>query len=104
MSRTSGNRFSDKAMRNKTFQNASLSIKSGCVLGEMHSGHHEVDRLDAEERNDDAADSVDQKVEPQQSGGADWAIAHALQRQRNERDDDQRVEDDRGQDGALRRR
>ena len=38
------------------------------------------------------------------AAGADRAIAHAFQRQRNERDDDQRVEDDRRQDGALRRR
>ena len=36
--------------------------------------------------------------------GADRPIAHAFQRQRNERDDDQRVEDDRREDGALRRR
>src|SRR4029077_7255314 len=32
------------------------------------------------------------------------AVSDALQRQRDERDDDQRIEDDRRQDGALRRR
>src|SRR5215831_14763234 len=72
-------------------------------LGEMQGRDGKVDRLDPNERNDHAADSVDQKVEAQQSGGTDRTIADPFQRQWNERDDDQRVEDDGGQDGALRR-
>ena len=65
----------------------------------------DVDGLDADERHDHAADAVDQQVAAQQrarrlTAGSDTP----LQRQRDERDDDQRVEDDRRQDGALRRR
>ena len=53
--------------------------------------------------NDDAADAVDPHVTAQHGGGAERAIAHALQGQRDQRDDDQRVEDDGGQDRARRR-
>ena len=70
--------------------------------GEVQGGDHEVDGLDADERNDDAAEAVDQQVAPQQRAGADRPIGDALQRQRDQRDDDQRVEDDRRQDRALR--
>src|SRR5215471_3672142 len=70
-------------------------------LGEMQGGDGEVDRLDPNERNDHAADAVDQKIEAQQSGGTNRAIAHPLQRKRNERDNDHSVEYDGGQDGAL---
>ena len=62
----------------------------------------EVDRLDADERDDHAAKAVDEKVAPQQRACADRTIGDAVQRQRDQRDDDQRVEDDRRQDGALR--
>src|SRR4029077_13007221 len=72
--------------------------------GEMQGGDREVDRLDADERDDHAAAAVDPQVAPQQWAGPDRAIAHAFERQRNERDDDQRVEDDRRENGALRRR
>ena len=69
--------------------------------GEMQGGDGEVDRLDADERDDHAAAAIDPEIAPQQRAGADRAIAHAFQRQRNERDDDQRVEDDRRENGAL---
>src|SRR5579863_3691438 len=69
--------------------------------GEMQGGHGEVDRLDADKRNDHAADSVDPKVAAQQRSGPDRTIAYAFQRQRNERDDNERIEDDRRKDGAL---
>src|ERR1700676_896304 len=62
----------------------------------------QVDQLDAGERDDDAADDVDQQVATQYARRALRAIAHPLQRERNEGDDDQCVEDDRRQNGALR--
>src|SRR6478752_7956024 len=72
--------------------------------GQVQGSDNEVDRLDADERNDDAADAVDQQVASQQRTRADRPITDALERQRDERDDDQRVEDDGGEDRALRRR
>ena len=78
-------------------------VQHGSVSsGEAQGGDDEVDRLDADERHDDAAEAVDQEVAPQQRRRADRPVAHAPQRQRDQGDDDQRVEDDRRQDGALR--
>src|SRR6478736_6187941 len=52
-----------------------------------------VDDLDAEERHGDSADPVDQQVPAQQRSGTERAVAHALERKRNQKNDDQRVED-----------
>ncbi len=57
-----------------------------------------------DERHDDAAQAVDEKVVAQKARRADRAVLDAAQRERDERDDDERVEDDGAQDGALRRR
>src|ERR1700720_4507626 len=70
--------------------------------GETQGIDHEVDGLDADKRDDDAADAVDQQVALQQGPGADRTVGDALQGELNERDDDQRIEDDRRQDRALR--
>ena len=56
-------------------------------LGQVQGGHHEVDGLDADKGNDDAAETVDQQVAAEQRAGADGAISDALQRQRDQRDD-----------------
>ena len=68
----------------------------------MQGRDQEVDGLDADERDDDAAEAVDEEVPAQELRGADRAVGDPLQGERNERDDDQRVEDDRRQDRALR--
>ena len=53
-----------------------ISLQHDCFSsGEVQGGDDEVDRLDADERNDDAADAVDQQVAAQQrrrrrSGGS----------------------------------
>src|SRR5690349_12249833 len=78
-------------------------------LCEAGSTDDEVDRLDPDERDDDAAEAVDQQVAAQQvrgpGGGADRAaVLDTFERQRDQRDDDQRVEDDRRQNGTFRRR
>jgi hypothetical protein len=43
----------------------------------VQGGDQQVDRLDADERNDDAADAVEQQIAPQQRPGTDRAVAHA---------------------------
>ena len=70
----------------------------------MQGVDREVDGLDADKRNDDAADAVDQQVAAQQRASPDRTVGDALQRQRDEGDDDERVEDDRRQNRALRGR
>ena len=58
--------------------------------------------FDADERDDDAAEAVDEQVALQNGQRADGLEFHAAQRQRNQRDDDERVENDGAQDGAVR--
>src|SRR3954467_6012012 len=70
-------------------------------LSQVQGNDDEVDRLDADEGNDDTAEAVDQQVAPEQCAGPDRAIGDALQRQRDQCDDNKCVEDDRRQDGAL---
>ena len=53
--------------------------------------------------DDNAADSVNQQVAAQQAARIQRPVLHAPQRQRNQRDDDQRVENHGGEHGALRR-
>src|ERR1700754_1945280 len=62
---------------------ASLAI-TVVRLGQVQSRDHEVDGLDADEGNDDAAEAIDQQVTAQQRACADCAVRHALQRQRNQ--------------------
>ncbi len=79
-----------------------ISARIAMLLGETQRFDDDVDRLDADERNDDAADAIDQQVAGQNRGRAERTIRHAAQRERNQRDDDQRVENDRRQNRALR--
>src|SRR6266478_9264572 len=72
--------------------------------GEVEGADNQVDGLDADERNDDSADAVDEQIASHERGGTDRTIAHPFERQRNKRDNDQRVEDDGGENRALRRR
>src|SRR3984957_17203036 len=55
----------------------------------------EVDYLDAREREDEPADAVDPQVPAEHLAGRGRLVADAAQRERYQRDDDQRVEDDR---------
>ena len=50
----------------------------------------EIDDLDAGKGQDEAAEAVNEQVAPQERGRADRSIGHALERKRNERDDDER--------------
>src|SRR5947209_14097891 len=72
---------------------ASLLAMTG--LGQVQGNNDEVDRLDADEGNGDTAKPIDQQVASQQRAGTNRTIGNAFQRERNQPDDDQRVEDDR---------
>src|SRR6516225_4055869 len=62
----------------------------------------EVDGLDPDERDDQPAYAVDPQVPAEQRGRGGRPVADAAQRQRDQCDDDQRVEDDRRGDRRLR--
>ena len=51
---------------------------------------------------DDSAEAVDQEVAAQHRGRAERPEPHAAQRERDQRDDHERVEDDGGEDRRLR--
>src|SRR5580700_9653125 len=74
-----------------------------CSSSQVQDRDHEIDGLDADEGDDYAADSIDQKIAQKQWTGADRPVAYTLQRQWNECDDDERVEDDCRKDRAFRR-
>src|ERR1700739_4629106 len=66
---------------------------------QAHDNH--VYDLDADEWQDDAPDAIDQQVTPQNGCRALRAEFHAAQRQRNQGDDDKRIENDSAQYGAV---
>ena len=68
---------------------------------EAEAADGQVDELDADERSDDPADAVDCEIAAQDFAGGRGPIFHALERERDQRRDDQRVEDDRRQDRAV---
>ena len=70
--------------------------------GKADGGDGEIDQLDADERHHDATQAVDQDIAAQETGRAQWPVIDAAECERDERNDDQRVKDDRRQDRALR--
>src|SRR5271154_1997954 len=91
-------------VRTAVATNAVMNVRMELTSGEMQRGDHDVDGLDADERNNHAAETVDEKIAGQNRGRADRTILHTAQRERNQRDDDQRIEEDGRQNRALRRR
>src|SRR5258707_4546224 len=81
-----------------------MNVRTKVTSCEMERCDYQVDRLDSQKWNDHAAEAVDEKVAGQNRGGAERTITHAAERQRNQRDNYERIEDDRGQNRALRRR
>jgi ABC-type multidrug transport system fused ATPase/permease subunit len=57
-----------------------FELVDGEALRPQQVVHDQVDQLDPDERGDEAAETVDPEVAPQQRGGADRAVAHAAQR------------------------
>src|ERR1700733_8272331 len=77
-----------------------MSISGTPSVG-MQRDEDQVDELDEDERDDDAAYAVDPDVPAQDGRGAGRAESHAAQRQRDQGHDHQRVEDDGRQHSAL---
>src|ERR1700737_1492987 len=73
------------------FRSEFLNLNSA-FLGHPDARDDHVNQLDANERNDDSAQAVDQQVVTQQRGGAHGAVLYACQSQRNQGDDDQGIE------------
>src|SRR5262245_21917773 len=63
--------------------------------------HDEIDELDPNEGEQNSTEAVDEEVPAQQRGRTDGSILHAAKRERYERRDDEGVEDDRRENGAL---
>lgn len=68
----------------------------------MQYDQQHVDQFNADKRNHDSTHPIDQQVTSQQRTGSNRTIRKALQGERNERDNDQRVKDDGGQDRTVR--
>src|SRR6266567_4831074 len=68
--------------------------------GDVHDD--EVEPLNADERQDEAAEAVDPQVPAEHGGRRAGLVPDAAQRERYQRDDDQRVEGDRRGDRRLR--
>ena len=60
-------------------------------LDEADGGNHDINELDADERGDDAAEPVDQQVAAQDRSRGTGTVAHALERQRDEQDENRPV-------------
>ena len=67
--------------------------------GQMHGDQQQVNRLDADERNNQASQAVNQQIAAQQHSRAHGTVLDALERQRDQEHDDQRVENHRRQNG-----
>src|SRR5258708_18186939 len=62
--------------------------------GQVKAGQNNVDQLDSEKRHDHAANPVNDQVPPEKSLGRFGLVLHALQRERHQRNDNERVEND----------
>jgi hypothetical protein len=56
------------------------------------AGDDHVNQLYPDERDDDAAQAIDEQVAPQQDSRAKGPVLHPAQRQRNQRNDDDGIE------------
>src|SRR6516164_5172566 len=87
--RTSSIRSAATCWRTTRATEGTISPDSGNELNDQ------VDQLDADERHDDSAQAIDPDIAAQHRGSTRRPIAHPAQRQRNQRHDDQRIEDNR---------
>src|SRR6516225_6288361 len=69
---------------------------------QAQTGDNQVNKFDADERQDDAPEAVNQQVDAQDLHRAERAEFDAAQSQRYQRDDDERVENHRAQNRAVR--
>src|SRR6202011_2389825 len=71
--------------------------------GPAKRSQNHVNELDERERQQDTAEAIHQQIAAQERSRAQRPVFHALQRQRNQHHDDQRVKNHGGQDGRRRR-
>src|SRR5436190_18863085 len=69
-------------------------------LGQVKCSDDEIDQFDADERNDEAAEAVDEQISLQNGERTHRLVSNAAQRQRDQRDDDQRVKDHGAENGT----
>src|SRR5258708_7423466 len=81
---------------NNTSNERSIRLMIRTPLNQLQCRQHHVDQLDAGEGHENAPHAVDQEIAAQQRGGAQRAILHAFEGERNQQHDDERVEDHRG--------
>src|ERR1700690_4039439 len=74
---------------------------SDLLLIRVQGDQNQVDEFDEDERHDHATDAVDPHVAAQDRRRTGRAELDAAKRQGNQSDDDQRIEDDGGEYGAL---
>src|SRR5262249_35123278 len=63
-------------------------------LGQVKRSDNQIDQFDSDKWNDETAEAIDQQVALQNGERAHWLVSNAAQRQRDQRDDDQRVKND----------
>src|SRR5215472_7460952 len=78
-----------------------ICLMSVASSGQTDGGDEDVDQLDTDERYDDPADTIEQQVATQDRRRTNRPVGDTAQRQRDQRDNDQRVEDDCRQNSAL---
>jgi hypothetical protein len=62
---------------------------AGSLLSQMQSSNDQVDKLDADKGYDDTSQTVDQEITSQNGGSSQGPELDALQRQRDQGDNDQ---------------
>src|SRR6266481_4873903 len=69
-------------------------------LGQVKCGDDEIDQFDTDKRNDEAAEAVDEQIPLQNGERAHRLVSNAAQRQRDQRNDDQRVKNHSAENGT----
>ena len=71
---------------------------------EVKRGDDNVDRFDADEGQNEAADAIDKQISSEKRCRPHRPVGDSFQGERDQRNDDQRIEDDGRQNRRLRRR
>src|SRR5579871_4300517 len=67
----------------------------------MERRYQDVDRLNADKRNNESAQSIDEQIAAKKRGGRHRPVTDATQSERDQRNDNQSVEDDRREHSRL---
>src|ERR1700679_3717623 len=69
--------------------------------GQMKEDEELVDELDPHERDEDAAEPIDEEVPAKEQRRSDRSVLNAAERERDEEDDYDRIEDDGRENRAV---